>query len=157
MLRKTVQLIWPIIPPVWRRRIVRSTQTTFTVSVGAVILDDNNHVLLLNHLLRPSFGWGLAGGFIEAGEQPEPALRRELKEEIGLEVTDLQFFSIRTVYRHVEILYVTRTNQTEFELQTTEITEAKWFEADNLPTEMTQTQKNIIHQVFKELNLIKKK
>jgi 8-oxo-dGTP diphosphatase len=36
--------------------------------------------------------WGLFGGHLDPGEGPEPALRRELQEEIGWEARDLRFW-----------------------------------------------------------------
>lgn len=36
--------------------------------------------------------WNLLGGFLEAGETPEEGLRRESREEIGVELSELQFF-----------------------------------------------------------------
>ena len=36
--------------------------------------------------------WGEFGGQIEEGETPEEAIKRELKEELGIELVDLKFF-----------------------------------------------------------------
>src|ERR1044072_1740260 len=76
-----------------RRWSVRSTQARFTVTAGALIFNDANEVLLLKHRFRTGSGWGIPGGFLEHGEQPEQALRRELGEEIGLEVHRADVFT----------------------------------------------------------------
>ena len=67
----------------------------FAVTAGAIITDNQGRVLLLKHRFRPGTGWGMPGGFIEEGEQPEEALRRELREEVGLEVEKIELFCTR--------------------------------------------------------------
>jgi 8-oxo-dGTP diphosphatase len=56
--------------------------------VGAVgvLFNENGRVLLVEHVFRTDFPWGLPGGWIERGEAPEEALLREFEEELGLAV-----------------------------------------------------------------------
>ena len=56
--------------------------------VGAVIYDDLGRVFLMK---SPKWeGFLVPGGKIEAGETEEEALRREIREEMGIEITDLE-------------------------------------------------------------------
>jgi 8-oxo-dGTP diphosphatase len=55
--------------------------------VGAVIHDASGRLLLIRRGHAPHRGlWSLPGGRIEAGESPEQAVVREVREETGLEV-----------------------------------------------------------------------
>ncbi len=57
------------------------------------LLTDGDHQLLVVHAgggRDRSPRWGLPGGHIDLGEQPEAAVRRELFEELELEVGDLE-------------------------------------------------------------------
>ena len=55
--------------------------------VGAVIHDAADRLLLIRRGHDPHRGlWSLPGGRIEAGESPEQAVVREVREETGLEV-----------------------------------------------------------------------
>lgn len=57
------------------------------VAVSAVIVDAANRVLLVQRGHEPALGqWSLPGGSVEAGESMSEALRREVREETGLEV-----------------------------------------------------------------------
>jgi 8-oxo-dGTP diphosphatase len=55
--------------------------------VGAVVHDAAGRLLLIQRGHDPHRGlWSLPGGRVEPGESPEQAVRREVREETGLEV-----------------------------------------------------------------------
>lgn len=114
-------------------------------------MDENNKVLLLKHRFRPGGGWGIPGGFIEAEEQPEEALRRELREEVGLEVEDVRLFSTRTfkTAKQVEILFRGRAKGGALP-QSIEISKAAWFTLEQLPAELPEGQQQLIRDALKD-------
>lgn len=56
--------------------------------VGAVgaIFNEAGQVLVMEHVFRPHFPWGLPGGWVERGEDPAETVRREVEEELALAV-----------------------------------------------------------------------
>ena len=137
-----------MLPPWLRLRIVRATQSKFTVSAAAIITNENGQVLLLNHAFRPYSGWGLPGGFLTPREQAEDAIRRELLEETGLELEDLKMFRIRTIGPHVEILFTAKANETGEVKSPREILELGWFDVDAMPNKLSNSQKRLIESVL---------
>ncbi|MFA6349849.1 MAG: macro domain-containing protein [Candidatus Omnitrophota bacterium] len=55
------------------------------------IIDIDGAVVVIKRS-NPPFGWALPGGFVDYGESLEQAVRREMKEETGLDLFDLKQF-----------------------------------------------------------------
>lgn len=68
----------------------KSPKSMPVVTVGALIFDNQNRVLLVQ-TYKWSNLWGIPGGKIKFGEPSEDALRREIKEETGLDVHSIKF------------------------------------------------------------------
>jgi len=64
------------------------------VPVVAAIVERDGEVILVRNLGRPETWYGLVAGFLEKGEHPEAGIRREIDEEIGLAVRDLEYLGI---------------------------------------------------------------
>jgi phosphoglycolate phosphatase len=75
-----------------------------TPTVGGLIFNDAGEVLMiLTH--KWSNLWGIPGGKIKWGETSEAALRRELKEETNLDITDIRFVLTQDCIHSPEFYY----------------------------------------------------
>ena len=59
---------------------------------GAIIFDKDGKVLML--LREDNNSWCFPRGAVELGEKTEDAAKREVFEEVGLKVSDLELFSV---------------------------------------------------------------
>jgi len=147
MWKKLLGTLWRSSPKSARRWGVWLVEPRFMVTVGAVVSDERGRVLLLNHEFRTGSGWGIPGGFLEAGEQPLEALRRELREEIGVEIERAEIVRVRTLRRpqQVEIHFRCRMRESEnASPQSIEINSVGWFDPHALPPELSEDQRRII-------------
>jgi ADP-ribose pyrophosphatase YjhB (NUDIX family) len=126
-----------------RRRVVRTLAPSFTV--GAICLNERGDGALL--LVRQSYlhRWGVPGGLLQRGERPEDAARREVREEVGLDVELIgePAVVVEPVPRRVDVVFRARpVGDAEGRTATPsspEITEARWFAPDALPELQAET------------------
>ncbi len=144
--------MWRRTPGRVRRWGVRLVEPRFMITAGAIVLDERGRVLLLKHRFRVGSGWGIPGGFLEKGEQPEDGLRRELCEEIGLELGVVELLFARTLRRpqQLELHYRCRARAVkEVRPRSQEIISAGWFAPDQLPPELSSDQRRLIERAIK--------
>jgi 8-oxo-dGTP pyrophosphatase MutT (NUDIX family) len=112
--------------------------------VAAVIVNDGR-VLLFQHVFWTAARWGLPGGGIENGEDAETAIRREVREECGLEIEIVRrlgstpgggstYFLCRP--RGIEGASLPRLSF--------EILSAGWFHPDDLPRGVLAVHRRVI-------------
>lgn len=154
MLKSLLGSAWRKSPAFVRRWGVWLAQPRFAVTAGAVVLDERGRVLLLRHVFRMGSRWGIPGGFITRGEQPEDALRREMKEETGLDFDEVELAFIRTLTRpqQVEVIFRCRLKAAALDgrAESMEIERAEWFERGALPPELGADQRRLIERALRD-------
>ena len=80
--------------------------------------------------------YSVLAGFVEPGETFEECVRREIREEVGIEVENIRYFSSQP-WPFPHTLMVGFTSDYAggaLTVDNEEIIEAQWFKADNLPS-----------------------
>ena len=74
-------------------------------------------------------------GFVEPGETIEDCVRREVREEVGLEIADITYFASQSwAFPHsLMIAYTAEYAGGDIRLEDAEIADAQWFRLDALP------------------------
>jgi len=87
-------------------------------AVGAFVVAPDGRVLVIRREHDPGRGLlGLPGGFVDYGETAEDALRREVREEVGIDLDGMTYFCsfpneyafAGVTYRTLDFFYVARS------------------------------------------------
>ncbi|MCP4400876.1 MAG: NAD(+) diphosphatase [bacterium] len=106
------------------------------ISPAIIVAISNGRSILLAHAPRfPEGLYSVLAGFVEAGETFEECVRREVQEEVGVEVTDIRYFGSQPwPFPHSLMVGFTAAYAGgEICVDREEILDAAWFQADNLP------------------------
>lgn len=129
---------------------------------GVLLIDKDKKVLL--QLRTDSNSWGIPGGCLNIGESLEAAAKREVYEETGLIVDDLQLFNVYSgekqhwIYPDGNEVYIVSTvfisNSFHGILRADEVEskEVKFFHIDNMPEEIISTSIPIIEDLKNKIN-----
>jgi len=109
-------------------------------TAGALCVDDSR-VLLARRAHPPFQGfWDIPGGFLDEGEDPLDGLRRELREETGLEVDPQRFLGVwmdkyggdATAESTLNLYWIARVVGGD-PAPADDVAELQWFGRDELP------------------------
>jgi NAD+ diphosphatase len=92
-------------------------------------------LLMAKHNYGQYRRYGLIAGFVEAGETLEEGVEREIMEEVGLKVKNIEYFGSQSwPYPHSLMIGFTAEYESgDIEVDGKEIAHAKWFKAKDLP------------------------
>ena len=100
-----------------------------------VLIERGPQLLLARGANFPPGRFSAVAGFVEIGESLEQTAQREVREEVGVEISDLRYFSSQPwPFGHsLMIGFSAQYAGGELRVDGSEIVEAAWFERDALP------------------------
>ena len=100
-----------------------------------VLIERGDEVLLARNRNFPIAMYSALAGFVEPGETLEEAVHREVAEEVGVELAGLRYFASQPwPFPHsLMIGFIADWAGGDIRIDETEIMDAQWFSADELP------------------------
>ncbi|MGI9641297.1 MAG: NUDIX hydrolase [Acidimicrobiia bacterium] len=135
-LHRMALAVFGTLPRSLRGLAVRLIAPKFTAGTVVGIDDGGGRVLLVSHPYTT--GWGMPGGLLKGSEEPAEAIAREVREELGLELSvDGHALAIRTPWRrHYNFVFsatLDYVDPAELRGHSPEIDGVDWFALDALP------------------------
>lgn len=108
------------------------------VGVGALIFKDNKLLMMRRKTELGDGEWGTGGGHLEFGETPEEGVKREIREEYGIEIKNIKFLGVCNIMKYgkhyVDIGFTVEIKSGEPKIMEPDrFDEIGWFDLGNLP------------------------
>ena len=99
------------------------------------LIHDKDRILLGRSKFFPPNMFSTLAGFIEAGENAEEALVREVMEEVNVKVSEIKYYGSQSWPFPSQLMlgYFCKYVEGEIKLNDAELEEARWFHLDDLP------------------------
>jgi len=115
---------------------IRRMTPSFHVGAMCVVERSDGALLLLRQSYRRRTAWGFPGGLLKRNEAPVDGVRREVGEEIGIDVEldPVPKVVIEPRHRRVDVIYTARADDgAEPAPCSPEVLEVRWFAPQDLP------------------------
>lgn len=123
----------------------------FNIGLSIIIPNSKGQVLLGKHVFSGKKPWRLLGGYINRDENIYDAAKREVKEEIGIEIEPYRVLRIRSGFAYrIEITLVTKpVDIIEYILDKKELEEVGWFDPGKEPADTLESHAYLL-QLWKD-------
>lgn len=136
----------------WLRLLSRVAPT---VRVRVVIINESRDVLLVREVIDP-YHWSLPGGGVARRESPVAAARREVREELGLDIAPARFDERGSIVASRNganydivcfVLTIAATEVRAIRASKLEIRELRWVSLDALPGSLSAGTRVVLGQL----------
>ncbi|HIA92003.1 TPA: NUDIX hydrolase [Candidatus Saccharibacteria bacterium] len=118
-------------------RLAQSIVPLSTRRVRVALICERRILLIKNRLGDDN--WTLPGGGLKKGERPATAAKREIQEELSIDIGDNKLTRFSTekkqfgLYKESYVVYATAIDSLKYKANKTEIRESRWFELEGVP------------------------
>jgi 8-oxo-dGTP diphosphatase len=152
-MRNLLARIYRAIPRPLIRMVLWAVNPKFNVGAVGLFFTPDGRVLVLKHVYRHSYPWGLPGGYLARGETAEAGILRELLEETALTAVIERTLCVEDVDAwQREVVFVGRVDPAQTLRLNHEIETAAYVAVDQLPADMLPRHARLVQRYVSSIS-----